>query len=160
MKPVCLLDTSIFCEILDVPGLASDARGYQQELANKALAEETLVLPMTTILETGNHIGQNGDGGSRRKAAERFVAQVKAAISGDAPYQASRFWKSEELALWLAGFPDWACRRDAKGKGSGFGDLSLKHEWEHNCELFPFTRVYIWSLDAHLSSYDRLGELP
>lgn len=49
---------------------------------------------------------------------------------------------------------------DPKGKGSGFNDLSLRHEWQHSCNLFRYTRVHIGLLDVHLSSHDRAAELP
>ena len=155
LSAVCLLDTSIFCEILAVPNMHADAAGHIRKLRARVEAGETLLLPMTAILETGNHIGHHGAGAARRAAAERFVEQVTRAVNGSAPFEPSRFWTPEVLVEWLAAFPNWAARVDPKGKGSGLGDLSLVEEWKFACELFPRPRVYIWSLDAHLSSYDR-----
>nr|WP_232023833.1 hypothetical protein [Microcystis viridis] len=51
-------------------------RAILQELKEKIKAGESLFLPMATILETGNHIAQNGDGNQRRTCAEKFVNQV------------------------------------------------------------------------------------
>jgi predicted ATPase len=39
-------------------------------------------------------------------------------------------------------------------------DLSIQKEWARQCELHPLRRVYIGSLDAHLSSYDRESGIP
>jgi len=113
------------------------------------------MLPMTTILETGNHIGQNGDGGSRRKAAERFVQQVSSAIAGQSPFTATAFLERAKLLAWLGDFPNWAATVDVKGKGSGLGDLTIFKEWSELCEKFPGRRVYIWSTDMQLAAYDR-----
>ena len=152
---ICILDTTIFCEILMVPNLCADAAAVKGELKTKVIRCEQLMLPMTTILETGNHIGQNGDGGTRRKAAERFVAQVAGAIEGQSPFIAAAFLDRTKLLVWLRDFPNWAGRVDARGKGSGLGDLTIYGEWIELCEKFPGRRVYIWSRDTQLSSYDR-----
>lgn len=152
---VCLIDTSIFCEVLGVPHMDSDAARVKIELADKLRAKESLVLPMTAILETGNHIGQNGDGTLRRKTAERFVAEVTKAIRGTSPFTATSFVDRDTLLAWLGEFPDWAMRIDARGKGSGLGDLTIYKEWSDLCEKFPGHRVYIWSKDAQLAVYDR-----
>jgi hypothetical protein len=104
---------------------------------------------MISILETGNHIGQNGDGRQRRETAERFVQFVEDALAGRAPFTPTPFFESKNLSDWLREFPDWAMR------GSGFGDLTIVHEFHRQCALHRKRRVYIWSLDKHLSSCDR-----
>lgn len=69
MSSVCLIDTSIFTNILNVPG-----RNQNKADVNHAFREYidlgcTFILPMATIIETGNHIAQNGDGRLRRDTA-------------------------------------------------------------------------------------------
>lgn len=152
---IALVDTSVFCELLEVPNMCSEHKSYLKMFNGRIKGGERFLLPMATLLETGNHIGQNGAGGQRRKAAERFAGLVTQAIAGDTPFTATRFVDPETLAAWLGELPGWVTRAGAKGKGSGLGDLSIYHEWSHQCELHPRRRVYIWSKDAHLSSYDR-----
>jgi len=152
---VCLIDTSIFCELLAVPNMNRRHREMVEQLAERLKAQETLLLPMTTILETGNHIGQNGDGRQRRQAAERFVAQVRLALQGQSPFTPTPLFLREELGGWLGEFPDWAMRSDSRGKGSGLGDLSIVKAFERQCVLTPSRRVYIWSLDEQLAHYER-----
>ena len=108
---------------------------------------------MATVIETGNHIGQNGDGNQRRQCAERFVAQVEKAIDGDSPFTPMNFLEADILRNWLNDFPNWAMQ------GSGLGDLSITKDWEKQCERFLGHRVYIWSLDEHLAAYDRPPQL-
>lgn len=146
---ICLLDTSIFVEILNVPNMGKQYRTILAELKQKIQNSESLFLPMATIFETGNHIAQNGDGAQRRKCAEDFVEQVQQSLAGTSPFTPLNFPMSEDLQQWLAGFPDSAMRE------SGIGDLSIIHDWKRQCELFPIRHVYIWSLDIHLSSYDQ-----
>jgi len=152
---VCLIDTSVFCELLSVPNMNRRHEEMVGQLAQKLKAQETLLLPMTTILETGNHIGQNGDGRQRREAAKRFVSQVRLALQGESPFTPTPLFRREDLGDWLDEFPDWAMRSDSRGKGSGLGDLSIVKAFERQCVLTPFRRVYIWSLDELLARYER-----
>lgn len=153
MTAVCLLDTSVFVEILNVPGKAQQHEAILNELGERVRAQEALFLPMATILETGNHIGQGSSGGERRKCAQLFVQQVSAALAGSSPFKPVSFLQEADLRAWLTEFPDHASR------GSGLGDLSIVHDWQRLCAQNPARRVYIWSLDAHLQAYDRAPEL-
>lgn len=152
---ICLLDTTILCEILEIPNLCRDSKAVLTQMKHKVEARESLLLPMSSIIETGNHIGQNGDGHQRRAAALRFVSLVQDAIDGKSPFTPTKFFEPEALREWLNEFPDWVKRSNAKGKGSGLGDLSILKEWESLCRLHRKRLIYIWSLDAHLSSYRR-----
>jgi hypothetical protein len=126
---VVLIDTSVLCEILAVPGKFSDAERFRKELASMVKSRSyTLLLPMTTILETRNHIGQcSTNGGHRRKAAQDFVLFVGQAFKGEVPLRPTPFFEVEKIAAWLAEFPDWTMRSGYKGKGSGLGDLTLPY---------------------------------
>lgn len=150
MSAICLVDTSIFMEVLDVPNKADQHAAILEQLTERIDREQDeLFLPMATILETGNHIGQNGDGRQRRACAQRFVKQVALALKGRSPFKPISFLEAEALQAWLAEFPDHS------GRGSGLGDLSIIHDWYRLCEQNPQRRVMIWSLDRHLSGYDR-----
>jgi hypothetical protein len=140
--------------------MAGHAERYRELLEEKVSANESLLLPVTSIVETGNHIGQcSPSGGLRRRTADRFVELVVNAIRGKLPFRPTPFFEPESMVGWLAGFPDWVARSDGKGKGSGLGDLSIQKEWERQCLLNPGRRVYIWSNDQHLQAYDRPAEL-
>ena len=145
---ICLIDTSVFCNIVDVPGRSQQRVDVLTKLKALARDKAVLLLPLVVILETGNHIGQLADGGLRRQASQRFVTQVEAALNGNAPWRPTPFVEATELRSWLAEFPDHASR------GSGFGDLSLIKEWDRQRQLNPLRRVFIWAYDKHLSSYD------
>lgn len=55
---VCIIDTSVFCEMLRVPGRSQRPEEIIGELESKLSADEILLLPIATIVETGNHIGR------------------------------------------------------------------------------------------------------
>jgi hypothetical protein len=145
---ICLIDTSVFCNIVNVPGRNQQRAEVLARLRELAKENAALLLPLVSILETGNHIGQLADGGIRRLASKRFVTQVNAALDGTAPWRPTPFVDAAELRGWLAEFPDHASR------GSGLGDLSVIKEWERQRELHAKRRVFIWAFDEHLSSYD------
>ncbi len=153
MGAICLIDTSSFLEILNVPHKASQSELILQKLEEKIKAGESLFLPMATILETGNHIAQNRDGNQRRTCAGKFVNWVTQALEGESPFTPISFLKKEDLQGWLKEFPDEAMR------GRGLGDLSIIHDWQKICDQNPSRRVYIWSLDKHLKGYERPPKL-
>jgi hypothetical protein len=153
MTAVCLIDTSVFVEVLNVPVKANQHTAIVAALAQKVHDRESLFLPMATILETGNHIGQNGDGAARRACAQRFVDMVSSALDGQLPLMPINFLEAYDLRAWLSEFPNHANR------GSGLGDLSIVHDWQRLCQQNQARRVYIWSLDGHLAAYDRPPEV-
>lgn len=146
---ICIIDTSVFCNILDVPNLCQDRDRVLDRLEGLIDDGATLLLPLATIYETGNHIAQNGDGRQRRKAAERFVKQVDLALQGENPFTPTDINEEDELRQWLAQFPNYA------EQGVGFGDMSIVEAFKDGCERHPSRRVFIWALDEDLSGYDR-----
>jgi len=146
---IALIDTSVFCNVISVPGLNQNRDDVLEELENLLDQQTTLLLPMAAVLETGNHVAQCPGGRPRRKAAERFCEKVMEAIDGAAPWTPTPFWDLDLLCEWLGQFPDHAMR------GVGMGDLSIIKEWDRQCALNPARRVFIWSLDGHLAGYDR-----
>jgi hypothetical protein len=151
---ICIVDTSVLCELLEVPRMSDGHREHIEALLKKIDSRESLMVPMPVVFETGNHIGQNGSGDQRRSAAIRFADFVREAITGNAPFTPTPFPDPDGVRKWLEEFPDWGARRDDKGKGSGLCDLAIKREWDRQRLLNPMRRVYIWSKDIHLSSYD------
>lgn len=145
---ICLIDTTIFCNLLRVPDRDQQAKEVFAELKGLVAQNTTLLLPIATIVETGNHVAHNGNGHQRRKAAENFVAEVDKALGGQAPWTPTPFIDLPHLQEWLVGFPDYAMRE------IGLADLSIIKEWERQRSHHRRRRIFIWSLDGHLSAYD------
>lgn len=153
MSSICLIDTSVLTNLLNVPN-----RNQHKDMVGHAYKEYvelgcTFILPMASIIETGNHIAQNGDGRVRREVAQRFVMAVKAAFEGTAPWKPSEFPSSKEISLWLDAFPELAGKNksaDKLSEGTSFGDLSIIKEFEKCCARFAMSEVFVWSLDSDL----------
>jgi len=145
--------------LLNVPGLNQAAGQVGSDFLEYADNNCTFILPMATILETGNHVAQNGDGRLRRQTAERFCDAVRAAFADEPPYRLSEFPSTREVLDWLAEFPGKAGQNKSAtrtGEGTSFGDLSIIKEYERCLERFPMSELFIWSLDSDLEAYHYL----
>lgn len=158
MSSICLIDTSIFLELLNVPNYNQRRASVIEDFKTYSQAGCTFLLPMATILETGNHIAQNGDGTIRRKTAIRFVKEVKEAFQGIAPWRPTTFPNTAEILEWIDQFPDYSGKNKApdKQEGTSFGDLSIIEEFNKSCKRFPMSEVFIWSLDRDLQNYHKI----
>ncbi|MFM5322136.1 hypothetical protein ACET9O_21380 [Aeromonas caviae] len=77
MSAISIIDTSVFLNLLDVPNRNGEREQVYQAFSEYVELGATFILPMATIIETGNHIAQNGDGGTRRATAQRFCEQAR-----------------------------------------------------------------------------------
>lgn len=146
---IVIVDTSVFCNLLRVPKRHQHSERALAELEELLESGASLLLPLATIYETGNHIAQQGDGRERRAVARCFVEQVREAYSGEAPWSPTPFHDGTDLTRWLDTFPDEAAR------GVGLGDLSILQIFHEQCRLHPGRQVRVWSYDRHLDGYDR-----
>ncbi|SFU46820.1 hypothetical protein [Alicyclobacillus macrosporangiidus] len=149
-RTVRYVDTSIVLNMLNVPGRNQDRDHVLRELAESQ--GDTFILPLSSIIETGNHIAHLADGFQRRQAAERFTELLKKIARGEFPWTMDKLsMDRKDLEFYASHFPDYAVR------GVGMGDLSIIREFTRYVErIGPSVSgivVKIWSLDAHLSGY-------
>ena len=151
---ICLIDTSIFLNLLDVPNRNQERMAVIKTHQEYLALNFTFLLPIATIIETGNHIAQNGDGRIRRNTAQLFVEQVTAAFNGDSPWLPTSFINQQETQ-WLTEFPDLAGKNKAprKPEGTSFGDFTIIEEFKQTCLRSPMSEIFIWSLDSDLKNY-------
>ncbi len=157
MNEIVLLDTSVYLNVLDVPGFNQDRADILNDFKKLVKSGNYFLLPMATIWETGNHIADLCDGGTRYKFAQIFVKDVSGALNNDTPYRATYFPDREVFLKWIIEFPDYAKRNKSARKtreGVSLSDFSIFKEWEYTCERNSLARVRIWSLDSDLSCYD------
>ncbi|MGI0494510.1 hypothetical protein ACN4EG_22225 [Alkalinema pantanalense CENA528] len=155
MSSIALIDTSIFLNVLNVPHCNQFRDKVLQDFKDYTKAGCTFLLPMATILETGNHIAQNGDGNQRRKTAQSFVCTIQQSFSGESPWQPIDFPSPQAISTWLHQFPDLAGQNKSSKKleGTSFGDLTIIQDFKKTCQRFPLREVFIWSLDQDLAKY-------
>jgi hypothetical protein len=147
---IVLIDTSVLCEFIEIPGKCSNSERIKADLINLVRQNSTLLLPIATILETGRHISQVADGQVRRQKAIELVTIVQDALRNRAPWTITQpIWDSRDIDLYIDEFPEYAMR------WISLGDLSIIKEFDRQCDLHTGHVIYIWSLDNHLSGYRR-----
>ena len=88
--------------MLKIPGKCKDAERIQDEFKQVIEAEEVLILPIATVIETGNHIAHISDGHIRRTIAKRFGEYLRKTAEGEAPWQLYGVELDKEGLLYLA----------------------------------------------------------
>ncbi|GGP95609.1 hypothetical protein [Streptosporangium pseudovulgare] len=84
-RRVEFVDTSVLCNILDLPGKNQNRENVVRQLQEKK-RDCDLILPVTAVIETGNHIAQLPDGRIRRDRAEKLQQLLELVITSQAPW--------------------------------------------------------------------------
>jgi hypothetical protein len=150
------VDTSVLCELVAVPGKSQRSEEVRAELRQRASAGEQFVLPVTAVIETGNHIAQARTG-DRHAAAGRFVALLQAVLAGDRSFRLHQFsWDAAFLQALCDGDSSGATFMQWAGTGQmGGGDIGILVERDRFVERSSLSRaeVGIWTLEAVLGAY-------
>jgi hypothetical protein len=156
MKRILIIDTSILCVWLDVPGMETcgpDADRWDKQLVNEKLAEElekktTFVLPMASIIETGNHISQASH--SRKERGEALADLMRKSADEESPWAAfsdqSILWSAEKLKALADTWPNLAAQK------LSLGDATIKDVAGHYAQLGY--AVEILTGDQGLKAYE------
>jgi hypothetical protein len=155
-KRVLILDTSVLCCWLQVPGKeeagpTTDRWDYAR--INKLLEQEkaknsTFVLPIATLIETGNHIAQASN--QRFERACNLAKYLREAADAQSPWAAftdqSALWQSDNLRALADTWPTLA------NGGTSIGDHTIKDVAEYYARAGYF--VEILTGDAGLKAYE------
>ena len=156
MKKVLIFDTSILCVWLEVPRMETcgpnDERWDKERIDNKISQEiresTTFVLPLASIIETGNHIAQGAH--SRRERGESLADLMKKSADQQSPWAAfseqTALWSREKLKVLAQKWPDLAAQK------MSLGDATIKDVAEYYAEM-GFS-VEILTGDQGLKSYE------
>lgn len=147
-----LVDTSVLCELLEVPGMHSRSTELRAELTRREAAGERFVIPATAVIETGNHIEHAT--GDRRGAAQRLVGLVRLAVAGGGPWELNQFaWDGDFLAAWCGGDSTQQSFVDlANSHLLGGGDVAILVERDRLLTSGAAHEVRVWTLDARLAA--------
>jgi len=157
MSDIVLLDTSVYLNVLDVPGRNQQRVQVLDDFTQRVQHGDHFLLPMATIWESGNHISRLANGALRYQFAQLLVVSVRDAMNGQVPYRTTYFPDSTVFASWLSEFPDFAQRSKSATKtteGISLSDFSIIKEWQQTRHRHAMSRVLIWSLDSDLAGYD------
>jgi len=160
---VRFVDTSVLVELLEVPGKCQKPDETRAELERLLNDGHTLVLPITTVIETGNHIEQIavGHGAARRDCAERYVRLLRAIAA-----EKLRGWVLHAVAwdermltklcdgVSLPGAGPTGSFVELAGRGTlGAGDLAILAECELYADRTAGVEVGVWTYDNDLAAY-------
>ena len=156
MPKVLIVDTSILCAWLGVPGKETcgaandhwDRTRVEQKIEVEKKQNTTFVLPLATIIETGNHIAQAAS--QRYELAQALAKLMELAADQQTPWAAftdqSVLWETEGLKKLAR---EWA---QLAAQGISIGDATIKTVAEHYVKLG--FQVEILTGDAGLKSYE------
>ena len=149
---VTFIDTSILCELLAVPGMCGKHEDIRTEFELRDEAGERFVIPITAVIETGNHIAQAAS--DRRAAAERFVQFLAAAGSGQAPFAVQRSgWDDDFIVELCSGNATGQEFVDLAQAKMGAGDVAILVERDRFKRESAYSEVQVWTLDDALNAY-------
>lgn len=128
-KKVLVFDTSVLCVWLRVPGKETcgpEDNRLTYEVVNAKIEDEkkkgtTFVLPIASIIETGNHIAHSS--GDRHVVGHAFADIISATADQISPWAAfteqSELWKKENLKVLAE---RW---KESVISGQSLGDASI-----------------------------------
>ena len=154
---VRIIDTSVLVNILDIPNRNQNHKEAMDEFKILIKSnQDSLILPLATIIETGNHIAHIPDGNIRRDKAELFAKYLEKTAKGEAPWEYyCRELDKSDLVIMAKEFPDSATRE------TGIGDMSIIRAYEkYKAEIPAVGNIMIWSFDGHLQGYKEELTLP
>lgn len=148
---VRFMDTSIVMNLLEIPNMCADVERVKEEFRRIIENKETLILPLSTIIESGNHTAHINDGAIRRTKAMKFGEFLKKTANSEAPWTLYGVEITKEDLLTLAEeFPNRALKEQM-----GIGDMSIIRFYEKYKKTIPaIGKIMIWSTDKHLQGYE------
>jgi hypothetical protein len=161
MKRVLVFDTSVLCCLLQIPGKETagpenDRWDFQRiDALVKAERERAVfVLPLASIIETGNHVAQAPS--RRYEIASALGAMIGAAADAASPWapftDQADLWGAGRLRSLAASWPELAAA------GITIGDATIKDVAEHYAAA-GFA-VEIVTGDGGLKAYEPVRPVP
>jgi hypothetical protein len=141
---VRIIDTSILCNIINIPHMNQNHKEIIEELAVlQQDRQQTLILPLATIIETGNHIAHIADGNLRRNRAQIMAELIKRTVNDQAPWSYyGKEFEREELLEISSNVVQYAVME------IGIGDLSIVQVYKkYKDTALAIASIRIWSLD-------------
>ncbi|MFE2770854.1 hypothetical protein [Microbacterium resistens] len=155
MRVIDLVDTSVFAALIRVPGRDSRHDEVRVEFERRIDAGISFILPVSTIIETGNLIANAS--GDRRGAAQRLLSALHLARQSSPPWIIRDVpWDSDFLERFMKGDSTGMPLLDHLTAGSiGSGDVAILVERDLIEQSLSNTRARVWTFDNALHAYGR-----
>lgn len=152
---VVFMDTSVLLNLLDVPRKNQDRHTVAEKYTKLVADDCRLILPVTAVIETGNHIAQLPDGNARRLCAKKFAAMLREVVENRSPWTLNEVrWDRAFLEALLDGSADSRPGLVDLASGQvGSGDAAILVECEQYGAASLALEVSVWTLDAGLEAY-------
>ena len=163
-RRVELLDTSVLVELLGLPFMSDHKEEVEAEFIQRTERGTELLLPLATIVETGQHVERVADGHQRRQCAHRFARLLQATVDREAPWSFSPTIWGPDLVAELIELREGAVPALANSLARQeleMGDLLILAEFRSlRSNLDPRARdVDVWTRDSRLrTAVDALRE--
>lgn len=155
MAKILIIDTSIMCVWLKVPGKETAGKNneYTYDIVAQHIEDERkkgakLVLPIATIIETGNHIAHVN--GNKEQPAEELSSMIISAAKGEKPWIAidmqSALWNADNLCVLVT---EW--RKTVIVENQSIGDAAIVQIAQR---FAPTCEVEIFTGDGGLKNYE------
>lgn len=146
---VRFIDTSIMLNLLGVPQHCQNENEVKTEWKQVLDNRETLVMPIATIIETGNHIAHISDGNVRRDITLEFQKYLQKTADNEAPWELYGAGLDAEEIRYLADH-----LVEYTQDNVGIGDMTIIYAYQKYIEERPaIGTIMIWSTDQHLKAY-------
>ncbi len=148
---VRFIDTSIMCNLLEIPNMCADKERVKKEWEEVLKNKETLIMPLATIIETGNHIAHiaDGNGDARYRITKKFKEYLEKTAESKAPWTLyGNALEQKEIKYIAEHLEQFLPMR------TGIGDMTIIYAYEKYLAEEPaIGTIMIWSMDEHLASY-------
>lgn len=153
MRPVSFIDTSVLCNLIPVPGRDQNAEEVKRVMIDRLAQGERFILPMTSVIETGNFIAQLKDGTVRRQTAGKLEQILRLICEGKAPWVLHDVaWDRSFLNQFLEGADTMMSYVQHAVNQLGAGDLCILTERQQYHDRSGI-RANIWTYDEGLDSH-------
>ncbi len=154
---IIVIDTSVLCCYLNIPGKETCGYGdskWDHKKVLKYINDETkknatLVLPLATIIETGNHVAQAKE--RRYECAQELATIMIKTANKETPWAAfteqSDLWNAEKLKSLALTWPSLAATKIS------LGDATIKDVADYYSKIDKW-KVEIFTGDKGLKSYE------
>lgn len=146
---VRFIDTSIMCNLLEIPDMCADKERGKQEWKEVLEKKETLIMPLATIIETGNHVTHIADGHARYTVTMKFKEYLEKTAESKAPWTLyGNALDKEEIRYIAANMEQFTIAE------IGIGDMTIIYAYEKYLAEEPaIGTIMIWSTDEHLAAH-------
>ena len=151
-KNIFFIDTCILLEILQVPQKfnTKDSEKHTKLLRERSTDNNSLIImPISVIVETGNHINQIQDSTRRSECYNKYIDILSSITNGTAPWQLFGYdYKNKDLERIID------LSNELFFSKVGMGDILILDSFNKYLETLPQGRKYnieIWTKDKHLA---------